>query len=226
MSENILEPSDKARRDILAAMLKDVPFDGWTRKSLRKAVARTGLPKGSDELYFPGGALDVIAFWVSENNRIAAEKLTAKGLHNLRIRDKVTEGVLALLDTIGKDEDAARRAIARLSLPDAFGVGARHLWSGADLIWRGIGDTSTDINYYSKRTILSGVIGTTLMAWLSDETDDKSEARAFLDARIANVMQFEKAKWSVREKTANLPNPAELLGKLRYGARRRRRRSR
>ena len=120
MSENNLEPSDKARRDILAAMLKDVPFDGWTRKSLRKAVARTGLPKGSDELYFPGGALDVIAFWVSENNRIAAEKLAAKGLHNLRIRDKVTEGVLALLETIGKDEDAARRAIARLSLPDAF----------------------------------------------------------------------------------------------------------
>ena len=226
MSDTKPDLSLKARQDILQAMLRDVPFDGWTRSSLKKAVKTAGLPKGADELYFPGGPLDVIAFWHECNNAAAAEILAGKGLHNMRIRDKVTAGVLALLETIGPNEEAVRRAIARLSLPDALGQGPKHLWAGADMIWRAIGDTSTDGNYYSKRTILSGVIGSTMMAWLTDETPDKAKARKFLDNRIANVMQFEKAKWKAKEKAAGLPNPAEVLGRLRYGTRRRRRRSR
>ena len=85
------------------------------------------------------------------------------------------------------------------------------------MVWRAIGDTSTDANYYSKRTILSSVIGTTLPVWLSDQSDDKAAARTFLDARIANVMEFEKLKWRVKGLTQNIPEPAEILGQLRYG---------
>jgi ubiquinone biosynthesis protein COQ9 len=85
------------------------------------------------------------------------------------------------------------------------------------MIWRAIGDTSTDGNYYSKRTILSSVIWSTLPIWLSDQSDDKSAARTFLDARIENVMAFEKLKWRVKGFTKDMPDPAEILGQLRYG---------
>ena len=216
-------PSDIARRAILEAMLRHVPFDGWTIKSLRRAVKDADLPEGADALYFPGGALDVLRFWSEECDRIAAETLGTKGLHNLRIRDKVTEGVIALLETIGSNEEAARRALSRLSVPDAVGQGTSQLWASADMIWRAIGDTSTDGNYYSKRAILSGVIASTTLSWLSDDTPEKEKARTFLNARIDNVMQFEKAKWAIKKRTDELPNPAEMLGRLRYGRRRRRR---
>jgi len=85
------------------------------------------------------------------------------------------------------------------------------------MIWRAIGDTSTDANYYSKRAILSSVIGSTLPIWLSDQTEGKTQGRAFLDARIENVMAFETMKWRVKSKTKDLPNPAEILGQIRYG---------
>ena len=113
-----------------------------------------------------------------------------------------------------------------MSLPDALGQGPKQLWSAADRIWRAIGDTSTDSNYYSKRTILAGVIASTLTVWLSEEDMQKSKARQFLDNRIANVMTFEKAKWDFKKRTANMPNPAEILGALRYGSRKGRRRRR
>jgi ubiquinone biosynthesis protein COQ9 len=56
-----------------------------------------------------------------------------------------------------------------------------------------------------------------LPVWLSDQSDDKATARAFLDARIENVMSFEKLKWRVKSVTKNMPEPAEILGQLRYG---------
>ncbi len=218
-SEN---PSDIARQAILGAMLTHVPFEGWTKLSLSKAVKDTDLPKGADELYFPGGPLEVLEFWATSHDETARVKIATKGLHNMRIRDKVTESVWAWLQELGGHEQSSRRAISRLALPDAVGQGPKQLWNSADMIWRAIGDTSTDVNFYSKRTILSGVLGSSAMAWLSDDTDDKSKARAFLEARIENVMQFEKAKFSLRKRRENWPDPAELMGRLRYGRRRRR----
>jgi len=203
------DPSDIARQAILKAMLPIAAFDGWTGKSLREAVAQTDLPKGSDLLYFPEGPLELIGFWAEQMNAAVKKELGALDQSQMKIRDKVTAGVWARLNALGPHEEAARRAAARLSLPDAMGQG-----------------TSTDGNYYSKRTILSGVISTTLAVWLSDNSPDKTKSRDFLDARIANVMQFEKAKWEFKSKTKDWPKPAELLGVLRYGGSGKRRRRR
>lgn len=216
-------PSETARLDILSLVLKHVPFDGWTSKSLRYAVEDAGLPDGAEELYFPGGPLEVIRFWSEQCDLKVEAHIATLDIENMRIRDKVTQGVLARLQAIEKHDEAARRAMSRLALLDALGQGPAQIWASADTIWRAIGDTSTDVNFYSKRTILSGVIGSSMLSWLSDDTDDKEKARAFLDARIQNVMQFEKAKWDFKKRTADLPKPAEILGRLRYGNRRRRR---
>ncbi len=219
-------PSDIAREALFKAALKHVPFDGWTSKSLRQAVWDCGQPEGAEELYFPGGALEMIRYWSEQSDAQTQAGLTSMDLSAMRIRDKVTQGVLLRLQAIGPHEEAARRALARLSLPDGAGQAATQLWDSADTIWRAIGDTSTDANYYSKRVILSGVIAPCMLSWLSDADPDKAKARAFLDARIGNVMQFEKAKWDFKKRTENMPNPAEILGRLRYGSRRRRRRAR
>jgi len=218
------DPSVQARQDLLAAMLAHVPFDGWTRRALRRAVKDTDLPKGADALYFPGGALEVIAFWSQACDEQVKDHLASLDQDNMKIRDKVTQGVLVRLEAIGKHEVAARRAISRLALPDAVGHAPQQIWATADTIWRAIGDTSTDINYYSKRTILSGVISSSMLSWLADDSDDKAKARRFLDNRIANVMQIEKVKWEFKKRRDQLPNPAEVLGRLRYGKGRRRRR--
>lgn len=229
MTETALQPRER----ILNAALDLIPFEGWTDKMLAQAVEAAALPQGADALYFPEGVLDLLAFWSEQLNDEAAEALSKLDLGALKIRDKVTQGVLARLEAIGPHEDAARRAMARLSLPDSFLTGRMsatgQLWSAADMIWRAIGDTSTDANYYSKRTILSGVIAASLPVWINDSDPAKEKARAFLDARIANVMQFEKFKWQVKSATKDWPSPASILGSIRYGGlpkfKRRRRRS-
>ena len=64
-------------------------------------------------------------------------------------------------------------------------------------------DTSTDFNFYTKRAILAGVYGATLVRWFNDADKDAAATDAFLDARIENVMQFEKLKAGAKKAFAN-----------------------
>ncbi|NNE57683.1 MAG: COQ9 family protein [Hellea sp.] len=222
MEDRTKNSSSEARRDILEAMLRHVPFDGWTKTAMRKAINEVELPSGADALFFPGGPLEILEFWAEQLDQQAGMIIANKGLGNLRIRDKITECVWVRLSLLDGHEQAARRAISRLALPDAVGAGPKHVWRTADMIWRAIGDTSTDGNFYSKRAILSGVIASSAVKWLADNSAEKAESRAFLEARISNVMQFEKAKFQFRKAREHWPDPVSLLGRLRYGHRRRR----
>lgn len=215
---------DKNRARILEVLLPIAAFDGWNSASLRQAAKKAKLPSGSHETYFPGGALEAIAYWSETCNEQVEAYFAKRDLNEMRIRDKVTEGVWAYIEALGDNEDAARRALARLSLPDAVGRGPKKIWATADTIWRTIGDTSTDINFYSKRTILSGVVSSVFVKWLTDNDSEKQATRDFLDARIANVMSIEKAKFQFKKAREAWPSPANVLGRMRYGSRRRRRR--
>jgi ubiquinone biosynthesis protein COQ9 len=81
-------------------------------------------------------------------------------------------------------------------------------------MWRLSGDTSTDFNHYTKRMTLGAVYGSTLLAWIDDDSEGWSETAAFLDRRIDDVMRFEKwkAQWRGRERFS----VSRFLGRLRY----------
>jgi ubiquinone biosynthesis protein COQ9 len=86
--------------------------------------------------------------------------------------------------------------------PFRAGEGAGFIWRTADRIWRLIGDRSTDENFYTKRAILVGVLGSTTARWLASEGEDMTATREFLDRRIENVMQFEQLKARARPAAA------------------------
>ena len=89
-------------------------------------------------------------------------------------------------------------------------------WNSADIMWRLAGDTATDWNHYTKRTILAGIYGATLAAFVGDESEDKQDTRAFLDRRIDGVMKFEKAKAQLLGNERESFSMMRFLGRLRY----------
>ncbi len=208
---------DPQRRALLAALLARAPFEGWSARSLAAAAADAGLSPGDVALYAPGGVVELIEAWASACDQATADRLAAADLAAMKVRERVTCGVRARLDAIGDEHrEAARRAAARLALPDAGPRAARIGWRAADTIWRGIGDPSTDGNFYSKRVILSGVLASVLPAWLhADGPEDQTPWRV-LDRRIEGVMQFEKAKARWRRMTEGFPSPTAFAARLRY----------
>ena len=68
-----------------------------------------------------------------------------------------------------------RTALSILAMPQNVPLALRIGWRSADLMWRLAGDTATDYNHYTKRLILSGVYGSTLLAWLDDQSEGWTE---------------------------------------------------
>ena len=214
-SPNAQPHLDKIRADLLAAMLERATFDGWTSGVLAVAAKDADIDPGAVDLACPRGELDILAYWSAQLDNAMLAAMKAANMPAMRIRERVTFAVQARLEAIGENRrEAASRAAARLGRPDALLMGKQLIWQSADVIWRALGDTSTDYNYYTKRTILSAVLGSTMMVWFEG---DEERSKRFLDRRIENVMQFERFKGKVRKAAATWPDPVAILARLRYG---------
>ena len=210
---------EEARDTILDALLAHVPFDGWSGAVIQRAAADLGIAPEYIRIAFPDGMTEIIAFFSGRADRDMLAAFEEMGLSNMRVRDRITTAVRTRLEQNAEHKEAIRRALAVLALPRNARLGKKLLWQTVDAMWRAAGDTATDYNHYTKRLILSGVYSTTLIIWLDDQSEDHAETWAFLDRRIGNVMQFEKAKAEWRKNKPNLPSLPRLLGRLRYPAR-------
>jgi ubiquinone biosynthesis protein COQ9 len=56
-----------------------------------------------------------------------------------------------------------------------------------DAIWHAAGDRSADFSWYTKRALLTGVYGATVLFWLRDASEDDAATLAFLDRRLAGI---------------------------------------
>lgn len=139
-----------------------------------------------------------------------AGRLAESNLESLRIRDRVALAVQTRLDVVGEKE-IARRGSTLFAQPQNAHIGAGLIWGTSDAIWTALGDSSGDVNWYTKRATLAGVYGACVLYWLVDDSPDGSATRAFLDRRIDDVMQIEKVKAQVRDnavlqKLLSVPN--------------------
>lgn len=204
------------RARVLSEALPNAAFDGWSARLMQESAKTAGVSHGDMRLAFPKGALDLVDYFLSEGDRQMEDALSKTDLASLKIRERITLAVRLRLEADMPYREALRRAITTAALPTSGGLGPRTLYRTVDAIWRAIGDTSTDFNFYSKRAVLAGVYSSTVLHWFSDEIEDFADTWAFLDRRIENVMQFEKAKAGVKKIGAMLPDPIGLMAKLRY----------
>jgi ubiquinone biosynthesis protein COQ9 len=179
---------------VLAAALPHVPFDGWSDKALRIAARDAGVDDGLARLAFPRGAVDLALWFHEDGDRRLAQALAEAPLGGMKVRERVAFAVRKRIELVAADREAVRRGATLFALPMHAADGAKALWSTADVIWTGLGDASTDGNWYSKRGILSGVYGSTVLFWLGDASEGFQDTWAFLDRRIDGVMSFEKLK--------------------------------
>ncbi|MBL8696733.1 MAG: COQ9 family protein [Alphaproteobacteria bacterium] len=202
---------DALRRAVLEATLGHVPFDGWTQASLNAGARDAGLPDGSALLAFPNGPVEAIAFWAADADRAMLAALESMDAGKLRVRERVAAAIRLRLEAVAPHREALRRALGLLALPHNAPRAAELTWRTVDAIWWAAGDTATDFNFYSKRALLVGVYGSTLLRFLDDRSEGAAETWAFLDRRIADVMRVPKILGNLREKLGKLPNPFDLM---------------
>ncbi len=203
--------------ELLAKLLENAPFDGLSSRSLLLAGKELDLSKGQLQIIAPDGIISMIDYWFSLADNFMIDALKAR--QGLKIREKAALCVRSRLEFFGQNKEAYRQAVAILAMPTnsirAAKIGARF----ADCAWRAFGDQSTDFNFYTKRTMLLGVDIATALVFLGDESEENYETWDFLDRRIQNIMEIEKAKASFKKTIEKIPDPIPFLSQLRYGKR-------
>ena len=208
-------PLADLRPQLVAAMLPNVPFDGWTALARDAAADVVGVDRDIAAMALPDAAAMVEAYIAHADAAMVAAMADCA---RLKVRDRIRLALRSRLEAATPDREAVRRTLAVLAQPQNAGLAARSLWRTADAMWRAAGDNATDFNHYSKRAILGAVYSASLLYWLDDDSDDQAATWAFIDRRIDGIMAFEKTKASAKQALAWVPNPARLLGRLRYPA--------
>lgn len=202
---------DELRAPLLEAALPHVAFDGWGKKCLKLAAQDIDVEHGLARLAFVGGAVEMIDLLAHNCDAQMQDRYAGA---ELKIREKITQLVRLRIEAEIPHREAARRGVTFLALPQHHAASLKMLYRTVDLMWKTIGDTSTDFNFYTKRLTLGAVYSTTFLYWISDTSEDYADTWSFLDRRIENVMTFEKTK--ARLKKISTPDIWAYISKIRY----------
>lgn len=212
---NLSNNAETTKSRLLQAALPHVPFDGWSEATLAAAITDSQTAPALARALFPRGGVDLALAYHAAGDQMLRETLAATDMAALRFRDRIATAIRLRLQLA--DRECVRRGAALFALPQHVSTGSRALWSTADTIWAALGDTSTDLGWYTKRVSVSSVYAATVLFWLGDDSPDQRATWDFLDRRIENVMSFEKAKAGFRENPlgkALLAGPLKILERI------------
>jgi ubiquinone biosynthesis protein COQ9 len=76
--------------------------------------------------------------------------------------------------------------------PLDFASSTKNIWKTSDLIWKYAGDTSDDFNYYTKRTLLSGVYCSSVLFYMTDKSLNFDATDRFIKNALDGVVNLGK----------------------------------
>jgi ubiquinone biosynthesis protein COQ9 len=211
-----MSPLETLRARLAIPVGENAVFDGWTSKAVDTAAAQLGIDHAQARLAFPKAKIDMIDAYIAAVDAAMLSQYPPEKVAAMKVRDRIRAQLWFRLELMAPAREALRSALAILAMPQNAPRALRIGWRTADLIWRNAGDTSSDYNHYTKRLTLSAVYGSTLVAWLDDDSEGFADTAAFLDRRLANVMQFEKFKAQWTGSDLRRPSLSRFLGRLRY----------
>jgi len=215
-SENERSESENAERDqksadeeelikskILDFALEHVGQHGWSRLAIAAGAEAGGylsvasglFPREGDDLVFhhirkSNKSLDK---WMEEEvNRFKAEG--SKLPVGLFVKSAVKHRLLLNQHFVSSGRWG--EALAILAKPQNIASSVCLLQEVCDDIWYRAGDLSADLNWYSKRMLLAGIISSTEVFMVQDTSPDFQETWKFLDRRFEDI--------------ANIPNLGNL----------------
>lgn len=209
----MLIDSIENKQKILANFLKIAEFEGFGEHALEQAIASSGIDSKFKNIIFENGCLDLIEFYIDEQNRALSEIINkTAGFQAWKVREKIKFCLYKLFE----NEEKNRLALARLrnfyfdiknfkngkNGPRPLYTAFKHVGKIADQIWILCGDKSTDFNYYTKRLTLSKIILKAFTIFIKDESLEKT--KTCIDGEIEKVMQFEKFKLKMRNARKDL----------------------
>jgi ubiquinone biosynthesis protein COQ9 len=197
VTSNINDQIEKEKQEILRIFLKNAPFEGWSHSNLINSSKACNHPKEYYKLLFPNDIKSLTTYFnktINENlTQIFNEKKENK---TLKISEKIATLIEIKFSLYQKSKESIRCLFQYNLLPQNILCSQKSLWQTCNQIWYLAGDTSTDFNYYTKRSLLAFVYSSSLLYYLSDESENFSETKKFIRRKLDSVLKIGKWKAS------------------------------
>lgn len=179
------------REKIAKSAVAIIVQDGFYGDVLQKASLEAGFDENLGDLLFINGVLDLIAFYFEQEREYIRAQLVNKPINGVGLTvQKTLEGAISYWHT---RKELMRKMQSFLSLPWNLPNKVKTYWKFSDFVWSEIlRDGATDFNYYSKRSILSGVYASVLLHLLRDKSADASDTVEFMQRQLKRVHAFGK----------------------------------
>ncbi|RLN26231.1 hypothetical protein BBO99_00009001 [Phytophthora kernoviae] len=183
-------PVDPEQR-ILDKALNHVAVHGWTIDALAAGATDLGYPSVAHGM-FPRGAADLMEYFMDSCHTKLRETLiiNTEKLQAMTVAERLKFGVRTRLEMLEPVMDYWPQGMAVGALPENVPTTAKQLAKLSDEIWYFAGDKSTDISWYTKRAILTGIYASTELFMLNDKSPNYQDTWAFLDRRVDETIQL------------------------------------
>jgi ubiquinone biosynthesis protein COQ9 len=205
------------KQKIINQLLEISVYEGWNDNALKLAFKKAEIDDKYLEIIFPDKIFSAIEF-ISEQNCQNIKKLLAENndFYNNKIHQKISYLLynFLTLDLVNKlaysrllNFYVAPQNLLSINQnkglrPSFFAVSQAYYV--ANFMWNLIEDKSTDINFFTKRIILSKIIIRSFIYYINH--DNNADLQKFIDAQILNILKFAKIKKQVKNKVNNFKN--------------------
>jgi ubiquinone biosynthesis protein COQ9 len=135
--------AEAMRRQVLDAILAEVPFEGLNARTLAAACRSLDLDPVEAEITFPGGVTEVIDYWCGVCDQAVLDAMAGPEIADLKVRQRIAFGVRTRLMAAAEHREAVRRALVggrrpvdRLELLFQARVAGRGLFQHAAVLAR------------------------------------------------------------------------------------------
>ena len=183
-------------------MLHHVPFDGWSDAAMKVTADELGLSASDVAKLFPKGVVSVITVGSDDVDAKMISEFMARyegRFDEIPVHIKIRELLLIRFEILKPHKEAVRKFMTSTAKPAHAELNLRLVYNTLDRIWRTSGDRSSNFNFYTKRATLGAVYGSTMLAFLDDDTPDMEKTRGFLDRRLQDVAMIPKMTKPLRE---------------------------
>lgn len=197
----------EARKKILFATLPNVAFDGWVERTLKMGAESAGYAPDMALRVFPGGAREAIRFWSNHDDCWMLNQMGKADLTAMPFREQLAKAIRLRIDVNAPYREAVRRTMSFLAMPQNYATATRNTFDAVSAIWYAVGDTSTNLNFYTKRLTLAPIYVATVLYWIDDSSGDSTETWAFLDRRIEDSTVIPRLQARVGETLGAFTSP-------------------
>ncbi|WP_253299830.1 COQ9 family protein [Wolbachia endosymbiont of Chironomus riparius] len=192
---------------IIDSLIRVIPFEGVSDKTLLKVCKDLNLANSFCK--FQNGIYSALEYIAEDFNNLMKIELQSCNLEDYKIRERIKLAIKINLKNYAKlpnYREFLKNILSFSIFPRNIYFSSKILYRTINTIWYGIYDESTDINYYTKRLILSGLYSSTVLFFINDYSDNFTNTLSFLDRRIENIIKFQKFKSYFKEIIFNIHN--------------------